>query len=136
VDCTERKQAALQLAQRNQQLLALSQEEHRQRQFAEALVTAAQSLNASLVLEEVLDRILEQTQSIVPCRAVVVMQVRGQWVEVARHRDATGTAHTLQHGFPLDLFPELRVMATLRTPRLLADTVAAPPRRFPQPAWI
>jgi PAS domain S-box-containing protein len=127
-DCTERKQAEVQLAERTQQLLALSQQERRQRQFAEALALAARSLNASLVLEEVLDRILEQTQSIVPCRAVVVMLLRGNWVDVARHRDATGATVELTHGFPLDLFPGLRAMALSRTPRLIADTRT-------EPAW-
>jgi PAS domain S-box-containing protein len=127
-DCTERKQAEVQLAQRNQQLLALSQEERRHRQFAEALALATRSLNSSLMLEEVLDRILEQTQAIVPCHAVVVMLLRGNWVDVARHRHATGATIELVHGFPLDLFPGLRSMATSRTPRLIVDTMA-------EPAW-
>ncbi|MCA9891187.1 MAG: PAS domain S-box protein, partial [Anaerolineae bacterium] len=137
VDCTERKQAQTQLAQRNQQLLALSQEEHRQRQFAEALAMAAQSLNSSLVLEEVLDRILEQTQAIVPCRAVVIMLLRGEWVDVARHRDVTGATNDLIHGFPLELFSGLQSMAKLRTARLVADTTTEPDwTTIPGLEWI
>ncbi len=125
-DCSERKLAEIELEQRNQRLFELTQEEHRQRRFAEALAMAARSLNASLVLEEVLDRILEQTQSIIPCRTVVVMMLRGDWVDIARHRDATGAANAMTQGFHLDQFPTLRAMTRLRSAQLVVDTETDP----------
>ena len=44
-DCTERKLHEIQLARQNQQLRVLSEKERRQRQFAEALASAARALN-------------------------------------------------------------------------------------------
>jgi PAS domain S-box-containing protein len=127
-DCTQRKEAEAQLAQRNRELHALSQAEHHQRQFAEALVQATHALNTSLELEEVLDCILEQTQAIVACRAATVMLLRGNWVDVPRHRDTTGAAQIFTQGFPLDFFPELHTIAALRTPLLVMDTAVERPR--------
>ncbi|MCB9161885.1 MAG: PAS domain S-box protein [Caldilineaceae bacterium] len=121
-DCTERKLHENQLAHQNQQLRSLSEKERRQRQFAEALASAARALNSSLVLDKVLDHILDQALSIVPCRAVVVMQLRGDQVDVVRHRDRAGVSNALVNGFHLDQFPGLRTMAEHGDPILIADT--------------
>lgn len=122
IDCTQRKLVEEQLARHNRALVALSQAERHQRQFAEALVQATHALNTSLVLDEVLDRILEQMQQIVPCRAAGVMLLRGNLAEVARQRDAAGTTSELPQGFRFDHFPELARVAAQRAPRLVGDT--------------
>lgn len=125
-DCSERKRTADELAARNEQLLRLSEMERHQRQFAEALATAAHSLNVSLELDEVLDAILEQAQAMIPARAAVVMLLRGDWIDVVRHRDATGRSNALSDGFPLDHFPGFRSMIEDRTGQLVIDTRVEP----------
>ncbi len=125
-DCSARKRTETELARRSDQLVELGEMERHQRQFAEALANSARSLNASLVLEEVLDAILEQTQVMIPCRAVVVMLLRGDWIDVVRHRDITGATNSLTRGFSLDHFPGFRAMVEQRNAKLVIDTRTEP----------
>jgi PAS domain S-box-containing protein len=65
-DVTERKRAEEQLAFRNKELLDLTNAERKQRQTAEALCAAAQSLTQTLRLEYVVDSLLDHINRIIP----------------------------------------------------------------------
>lgn len=101
--------------------------ERNQRQLAESLVGAAMALNRSLDLEAVLDRILEQTLRVVPCRAVNLLLVEGEQARVARHRGYEAVPDSLAHidGLTLPLsLPTLQQMQQKGEPILIPDTDA------------
>jgi len=128
-DITERKQVEVQLERSNRELLSLSKAERNQRQLAEALVQAVMALNTSLNLDEVLDRILEQTQRVIPCRATNVMLVEGETIYIARHRGFEGLAEvrdSVETDFPLDSFPLLKAMSLSSRPIVIVDTHSEP----------
>jgi PAS domain S-box-containing protein len=146
-DITERKQAEValrkardelerrvqertrDLTRLNEELLALSHAERRQRQLAQALVEAATALSSSLDLDEVLDRILEQIQRVSSCRAVALMLVQDGRAHVSRLRDFEDTPETpqiLQSSFSVNSFPPLETMSRLRQPVVAEDTEADP----------
>jgi signal transduction histidine kinase len=133
----ERKLAEAELAHRNQELLSLSQIERNQRQLGEALIEATAVLNSSLNLDEVLDRILEQTQRVVPCSAIAILLVQGEWIEVPRYR-AWGDAPYLQvDKFPLAMFPRLHGLLTSPRPYLIANTLLDPGwPAIPELEWV
>jgi PAS domain S-box-containing protein len=113
----------------NEELLALSHAERRQRRLAEALVQATMALGSSLELDQVLDRILEQTQRVIPGRAVALMLVRDGMVHVSRLRGFEGTPEALkvlQSSFSLDALPPLNTMSRSRQPLAIRDTEADP----------
>ncbi len=113
----------------NEELLALSHAERRQRELAEALVQATIALGSSLELDQVLDRILEQIQRFIPCRGVTLMLVRDGRVEVARLRGFEGMSEVLkmlQSSFSLDAFPYLSTTTGRRQPVVIEDTQADP----------
>jgi signal transduction histidine kinase len=114
--------AQVQLRRNNRELRALSQAEHDQRRLAEALIEASAALNSSLDLDEVLDRILEQTERVAPCPAMGVLLFRGDWVEIPRYRSSLGVPLELLPGFPLAKFALMRDLAAVSRPRLIADT--------------
>ncbi len=102
------------LAKANEELQAEIAERKRveeqlrlQTTVAEGLVEATLALNRSLDLDEVLDCILEQTQRVIPCRAVAVMLMKDHTIYLTRHRgfeDVLEAWDTLETGFPLDAF--------------------------------
>ncbi|HEX7974474.1 MAG TPA: GAF domain-containing protein [Anaerolineales bacterium] len=117
------------LASANQELRVLGEAERGQARLAEGLVQAALALNTSLDLDEVLDRILEQTRRVAPCRAVAVMLVEADEVRVARQRgfeDLPELRDRFQGGFPLGLFPQLQEMSQSERPLLVSDTQTDP----------
>ncbi len=99
----------------------MTRAERSQRHLAEALTQATVVLNSSLDLEEVLDRILEQTQRVVPCQAIAILQLVDDWVSVPRVRGLDG-GHPLAGGFPLDLMPRVQAVAANSKPLLIEDT--------------
>lgn len=124
IDITRRKQVEAQLDQNNQELRALSRAERAQRHLAEAQAAAAIALNTSLSLEDVLDRILEQIQSVVPCRGMAIMMMDGDHVVFARHRgfeDLPESWDILKARIPIDAVPQLRSMYETGHPILLND---------------
>lgn len=106
------------------QNLRLFEAEHNQRQFAEALTQAAAAVNSSLELDDVLDRILEQTQRVVHCRSVNLMLIEGEQARVVRMLDATNPLslqRTSNVQVPLDL-PTLKQMIQSRQALIITDT--------------
>jgi PAS domain S-box-containing protein len=107
----------------------LYQAEHSQRKLAEALAQASKVLNSSLDLEKVLDRILEQTMAVVPCRSVNLMLIEGQQASVLRqlYRSTSQETHSIDKGpsLPLDL-PTLQHMFQSGDSMLIPDTALDP----------
>lgn len=67
--------AALQRRQVEKQIEQLYQAEHDQRQMAEALRDTAETLNASLNLQEVFDQVLQNVEKVVPMDAANIMVI-------------------------------------------------------------
>ena len=98
-DISERKRIEQALADDRQRLLALSQSERDQRQFAESLAQANLAINASLELDQVFNHILDHIQLAIPYRAAAIILLED------------GRAHLVhQHGIdnaPEDALPSL-----------------------------
>lgn len=118
----------------------LYQAEQNQRQLAEALAQAAEVLNRSLDLDDVLDRILEQTRRVIPCRSVNVLLVRGDAAYIARHQDYLGSSETRPVITNLRLSletPTLKKMIESGEPYLIRDTQHNPDwTAYPGTGWI
>jgi len=106
----------------------LFQEEHRQRQLAESLVQAAMALNNSLDLDQVLEEILTQVLTVIPCRSVSLMLVEGE--EARRVRCVDCTQVGVDSGAEPVCLPltaaTLQAMLESRKPLLIPDTSQYP----------
>ncbi len=103
----------------------LYQSEHSQRQYAEAIVQATKALNSSLNLDLVLNRILEQTWTVIPCDAVNLMLIEGDQACMVRQilRSASGEIESIQDGPILPLStPTLQKMLITGQPVMIEDT--------------
>ncbi|MBN1667518.1 MAG: GAF domain-containing protein [Anaerolineales bacterium] len=99
--------------------------EQKQRQLAEALVSAAAALNSSLELDEVLDHILEQVIRLLPGKAANVMLIDEQRAYVARKRGygQAASARAIQDwSLPLTV-PTLEWMLTQRSLLYIPNTL-------------
>ena len=88
--------------------MQLSQSERAQRLFAESLTQTMLILNSSLDLNEVLDRILEQIQSIIPFRSANIALLEDKLVRQVRQRGIENLPeghNILQESFPQEEFP-------------------------------
>jgi PAS domain S-box-containing protein len=112
----------------------------RQSATAESLVQATLALNSSLELDQVLDRILEQTQLVIPGCAVSVMLMQEETVRVARHRgfeEIPQARRTPEIDFPLQAFSRLKAMRVSHQPVLVADIAQDPEWRYaPGYEWV
>lgn len=118
----------------------LYQSEHSQRQFAEAIVHASESLNSSLDLDQVLSQILEQTYRVVPCTSVNLMLVEDEKAIVVRqlHLTENGEIENLSGGQALPLStPTLTRMINTGQPILITDTHDEPDwKTLERSSWI
>ena len=121
----QRRTALIQLEIKNRELVAATRAEENQRQLAEALTEATAALNSSLDPDMVLDRILEQTQRVVPCTVIAVLRPVDDWVYVPRYRGMDPN-HPLTNGFALDMFPRVQTVAECSKPLLVNDTAQDP----------
>jgi PAS domain S-box-containing protein len=101
--------------------------EREQRQFAEALRDTAAMLTSTLDLNEVLDRILENVDRVVPHDAANIMLLDGDRVFVARQRNDGSRKMSTQDirlggAIPLRQVPVLEQIIGARTPVFLPDT--------------
>jgi len=140
IDITELSQARGELEQVNQSLLALSRAEHAQRELAEGLFQAALATSTSLDLEEVLDRILEQTLSAIPSQAALLIMVEGNSAQVVRQRglqEIPQLASLLETTLPLDAFHLVKKMSRTKRPFIVDDSSADPERLdIPGLEWV
>jgi len=105
----------------------LYQAERSQHQVAEALTQATAALNSSLDLDEVLDEILSQTSSVLPCRSVNLMLLENGQARVVRliDRDESPRPKRIQDGTNLTLATHsLHKMYSSGLPLLIPDTTA------------
>ena len=86
IDRTQRKQIEVQLEQTNQALLNISQTERSQRLLTEGLIEASAALNSSLDLDDVLDRILDQIQRVIPFDAANISLLENDHLRIVRQR--------------------------------------------------
>jgi PAS domain-containing protein len=132
IDITRRKEAENALERTNQQLLALSQAERDERIFAQALADAVLTLNSSLDLTEVLERILKQTERVVPCDAVTVVLLEDRQVQLVRQRGSRSLDELLadlRSGSSLEITPVLQAACRERQPVLIQDIALVPEHR-------
>lgn len=118
----------------------LHQAETAQREFAEALAQGAAAVINSLDLEQVLDRILEQTVKVSRCRSANIMLIEGDQVRVVRHVDRTDPGEAIRpvtgKSLPLTL-PTLQTMLTSGKPLVISHTrLDALWQRVEQTTWI
>lgn len=106
----------------------LYQAEHSQREMAEALTRAADALNSTLNLEEVLDNLLEQTLRVVSCKSLNVMLIEGDVAFVVRRKGYEQFSEYYRRfgeiRFPLST-PTIRSMLATGQPLLIANTQAS-----------
>ncbi len=104
----------------------LFESERAEREWAEALETAASLVNRSLNLDEVLDRILEQVSRVVPGDTFNVMLVEGKTARVVRWLgyDYLGNVHpSTAKPIPLERYPNLMRMLRTGEPVVIGDTM-------------
>ncbi|HZD10782.1 MAG TPA: GAF domain-containing protein [Candidatus Binatia bacterium] len=112
------------LALRNAQLYIAEQ---RRRQIAETLIEAAAALSATLELDQVLLRVLEQLGKVIPYESAAVHQLEEGWLVV---RAATGfedLASVLQRRTPVDQQRPSCNVVTGRRPLAVVDIQEAVP---------
>jgi PAS domain S-box-containing protein len=124
VDVTGRKRAEDELARQNQELLARSKTEHELREFAESLAQTAISLNSSLELDQVLQRILEQIRRVIPFTAGDIIMKDDRTYRIAgvlNTRETSEEWPPTGMSYSLDDFPLLDQIFNTLQPLLLAD---------------
>jgi len=84
------------LDRRNQELIAVSESERKQRQFSEGLVEASIALSSSLDLDDVLDRILLQIQNVISFKTSDIMMVEDGAFYIAHQRGYDGMPEALK----------------------------------------
>jgi GAF domain-containing protein len=106
----------------------LFESERRQRQLAEALHEAGAQLAASLDLDVVLGKILEQVYPVVPYDAADLFMVRENVARIVRTRDVSGRdpSARLDISFEVEQTANLRRMFTTHLPDVVPDTQADP----------
>ncbi len=108
------------IALENSRLFTAEQE---QRRLAEALIRAAHLVNSSLDLNQVITRILEQVERVVPGDSFNVMLIEGEELIIAEQRQLRSNAKPAPVGrFPLSGFPLLQDVMTSGVPLIINDT--------------
>ena len=117
-------------------------EEKEQRQFAEALADTASIINSSLDLDDVLNRILENVDKVVPHEtaniALVDEQNVARFVKVKGYEKFTSRELVLSVERHVEDLPNLTIMAESGKPALISDTRADPNwvKGVPGSGWI
>jgi PAS domain S-box-containing protein len=131
-DITRRKQDEKELERRNAELQIISDAEHNQRQFSEALVGAALVLNNSLKLNDVLSLILDQIRGVIPYQLANISLLEGDsFYDACHHGDLPWPSALtgMNNRFLVDSFPLLAEMRQSGKPILVLDSQK-------HPAWI
>lgn len=140
IDITARKKVEAELERNNRELMEVSSAERLQRQLAEALVQTTIALNTSLNLDDVLDHILAQAQTVISSCAVAVMLIEEGMVRTVRNRgfeDHPESWQILGVTFPVDGIPPIKQMCADLRPVVVADTNSDPEwSGIPGLAWV
>ena len=115
------------LDHRNQDLLAVSESERKQRQFSEGLVEASIALSSSLDLDDVLDRILLQIQNVISFRTSDIMMVEDGAYYIAHQRGYDELPEALKSLYLLrkhqtGTFPLVERLEEHQQPVIVTDT--------------
>ncbi len=105
--------------------------ERDQRRWAQALEAAAAALNTTLDLDEVLHRILEQVENVVPAEASNVMLVEGDVARIVKwrgyeHLEGEGAPAASDYILRIADFPILTRIARTGEPVVVASTATEP----------
>ncbi|MFZ5809568.1 MAG: histidine kinase N-terminal 7TM domain-containing protein [Chloroflexota bacterium] len=101
--------------------------ERQQRALADALRTTAAALNSTLDVEQVLDRILDNLDRVVPYEAVDILWVEGDKALLVRRRGRPTTPpNQPQLALSIAGTPNLQRMALTRQPYLIQDVTHDP----------
>ncbi|MBU0510303.1 MAG: diguanylate cyclase [Chloroflexi bacterium] len=101
----------------------------RERDLAEALEEATTALIATLDFDQVLDRILEQVNRIVPSDVADIMLIKGDQAQVVRWRgyDRFGIKeHTTTLSFHIPDVPNIQQLIESREPMIIPDVTTYP----------
>ncbi len=119
---------------------ALQQSDVEERVFAEAMVESAALLGSSLNLEDLLDKILELTERVIPHESTNIMWIEGDRFKVVRARGyRTQRLNNFTKGLNarVDDFPSMAQMVKDGNPLFLPDTSQYPGwQTGPEFAWI
>ena len=125
----ERVQIEHELEQTNNILTSSSAAEREQRKVAEGLVEAAIALSNSQSVEEVLDRILDETQRVLPFAVITLMLIdQGHPIHVGWRglERIKSLASGMDHEFHITDYPVLELLTTGYRPLLVTDTSTYP----------
>lgn len=115
-----------------------TEQEHRQ--FAEALAETASALNATLKLEEVLDRILEQAARVVPYDASSIALIDNGYARIARCQGFVERGledFVLNQEFKIENVPHYLEMVRNPQPQVFVDAQVEPTWvDRPETSWI
>lgn len=102
--------------------------EHQQRALIEGLRDALGALTSTLSIDEVLDRILELTASVVPHEISNIMLIEDGWATVQRMRGYSASELPAVRNLRLSVLdtPNLRCMAESHQPLAIGDTQQDP----------
>jgi GAF domain-containing protein len=103
----------------------LFEAERKQRQLSEALEEAAVAVSSTLELEQVLDRILEQVEQVVPGDSFNIMLIEGGHARVVRWRgyEKLGVTEDVKaYAVPIAEYPHWVEMAQNGKPIVVSDT--------------
>ncbi len=118
----------------------LRQSDDEERVFAEAMVESAALLGSSLNLEDLLDKILELTERVIPHESTNIMWIEGDRFKVVRARGyRTQRLNNFTKGLNarVDDFPSMVQMVKDGIPLFLPDTSQFPGwKTGPEFAWI
>ncbi len=118
----------------------LFQAEQQRRREAEALRQMSLVLGAYLDRDQVLDRLLQQIETVIPYDSANVMQIEDGIARITHQRgyERTGTAEaTAALRLEVDNVPNLRWMLKERRPHIVSDTWTDPEWvRFEPTGWI
>lgn len=124
----------------NEELLLMSEAEHRQRLLAEGLVQSLIALNTSLDLTSVLDQIMQQALRVIPATAVAVILVQDRQAVIARQLGKTSypkAAGSPGDTVPLDSFPLWKLVCEKKESVIIPDTTLDPNWQAAQSSdWI
>ena len=115
------------------------QAEHQQRLLADALRDTAESLNSSLDLNDIFEKILDKVNQIVQCDAMSVAWLDGDQVRFIRLRgfDAEQTRAFSESTLPVSNFTTYQQVLNTHQPLLVTDTRVDPAwESYPIAAWV
>ncbi len=125
VDVTERKLTQLQVEQQNQEILALSAAEHKQRMLAETLNAVSLALTKTLSLETVLDTLMDYACRAILCDLAYIVIAENESVLSLRTMHGSETENlklAISPSFDAGDIPFIQEVITTQKSLLIRDT--------------